>query len=70
MRQRGFTLIELLVVIVILGILAAVVAFALSGHPDPDFHCAGPNGIYEPLNGGGQYPPTVIPNDPNCRLPG
>jgi len=29
--ERGFTLIELLVVIVILGILAAVVVFAVSG---------------------------------------
>jgi len=29
--QRGFTLVELLVVIVILGILAAVVVFAVSG---------------------------------------
>ena len=30
-NERGFTLIELLVVIVILGILAAVVVFAVSG---------------------------------------
>jgi general secretion pathway protein G len=30
-RERGFTLIELLIVIVVLGILAAVVIFALSG---------------------------------------
>jgi general secretion pathway protein G len=32
--QRGFTLIELLVVIVILGILAAVVVFAVNGITD------------------------------------
>jgi general secretion pathway protein G len=32
--QKGFTLIELLVVIVILGILAAVVVFAVSGIGD------------------------------------
>jgi general secretion pathway protein G len=32
--ERGFTLIELLVVIVILGILAAVVVFAISGLTD------------------------------------
>ncbi|HVV37184.1 MAG TPA: type II secretion system protein [Acidimicrobiales bacterium] len=33
-NERGFTLIELLVVIVILGILAAVVVFAVSGLSD------------------------------------
>lgn len=33
-NERGFTLIELLVVIVILGILAAVVVFAVSGLTD------------------------------------
>jgi prepilin-type N-terminal cleavage/methylation domain-containing protein len=33
-RDRGFTLIELLIVIVILGILATVVAFAVSGVTD------------------------------------
>lgn len=32
--ERGFTLVELLVVIVILGILAAVVVFAVSGITD------------------------------------
>ena len=32
--QKGFTLVELLVVIVILGILAAVVVFAVSGSTD------------------------------------
>jgi type II secretion system protein G len=32
--QKGFTLVELLVVIVILGILAAVVVFAVSGIQD------------------------------------
>ena len=32
--QRGFTLVELLVVIVILGVLAAVVVFAVSGITD------------------------------------
>jgi prepilin-type N-terminal cleavage/methylation domain-containing protein len=32
--QKGFTLVELLVVIVILGILAAVVVFAVSGISD------------------------------------
>jgi general secretion pathway protein G len=33
-NEKGFTLIELLVVIVILGILAAVVVFAVSGLTD------------------------------------
>jgi general secretion pathway protein G len=33
-NQKGFTLIELVVVIVILGILAAVVVFAVSGSTD------------------------------------
>lgn len=33
-NERGFTLIELLVVIVILGILAAVVVFAVTGLTD------------------------------------
>src|SRR6476620_12579960 len=32
--QKGFTLVELLVVIVILGILAAVVVFAVGGSTD------------------------------------
>ena len=32
--ERGFTLVELLVVIVILGVLAAVVVFAVSGITD------------------------------------
>ena len=31
MRQRGFTLIEALVVVVILGLLAAVMVFAVGG---------------------------------------
>jgi general secretion pathway protein G len=34
LTQKGFTLVELLVVIVILGILAAVVVFAVSGSTD------------------------------------
>jgi general secretion pathway protein G len=34
MWERGFTLVELLVVIVILGILAAVVVFAVGGSTD------------------------------------
>src|SRR5438876_621784 len=33
-RQEGFTLIELLIVIVILGVLAAIVVFAVSGITD------------------------------------
>jgi prepilin-type N-terminal cleavage/methylation domain-containing protein len=34
LMQKGFTLVELLVVIVILGVLAAVVVFAVSGITD------------------------------------
>jgi general secretion pathway protein G len=34
LAERGFTLVELLVVIIILGILAAVVVFAVSGITD------------------------------------
>ena len=33
-RERGFTLVEILLVVVILGILAAVVVFALRGATD------------------------------------
>lgn len=41
-HDNGFTLIELLIVIVIVGILAAIVVFAVSATEGPDPDPAGP----------------------------
>lgn len=67
-HHRGFTLIELLVVIVILGILAAVVVFAVNGGDTTNYntrhHCDGPNMVYTDYSGTVE---AVAANDPRCR---
>lgn len=67
-RQGGFTLIELAVVIVILGVLAAVVIFAITGgNGSRDYmECKGTTGVYHTWTMDGREDVDHVANDSQC----
>lgn len=65
--SRGVTLIEVVVAVVIVGIMfGVVILFAQHKEGGVDYYCEGPNGVYPGWDP--NRPPTVVPNDPNCRV--
>jgi general secretion pathway protein G len=69
-QEEGFTLIELMIVIVILGVLAGIVIFAVGGIQDTGNLAACKSDVktvdvaveaYQAKHGVGQYPPDLDP---------